>query len=78
MLNADKAVRLSECPRCGAGGLERLKSHVYCVNCNYTDVPDSMEMLSLPDWVLSFMMDVEKKKTKQRKRQSDPILALAL
>ena len=77
MSNANRVAGTCECPRCGAG-LERFNSHAYCASCNYADVPGSEEMVSIPDWVLSFINEVEKKKRKKRKRQSDPVLALAL
>lgn len=78
MLRADKAVKMNSCPRCGLGGLEILSTHAHCVNCNYTEIFDSGEMLSLPDWVVAFMSGLRKKKQKKRKRQSGPVLALAL
>lgn len=78
MLNADRAPYFNTCPRCGVGGLEKLTTHAHCVNCNYTETFDSEEMLSLPDWVVAFLSGLEKKKQKKRKRQSGPVLALAL
>ncbi len=51
MLNADRAPYFATCPRCGEGGLERLKTHAYCVNCNYGEVYDSGELVSIPPWV---------------------------
>lgn len=78
MSNVNGSTRRCECPRCGAGGFERFNSHAYCASCNYADTPDSEEMLSIPDWVLSFISEMDKKKRKKRKRQSGPVLALAL
>lgn len=78
MLNADKAVRMNSCPRCGLGGLEVLSTHTHCVNCNYAETSDSEEMLSLPDWVVALLSGLTKKKQKKRKCQGGPVLALAL
>lgn len=35
MLNADRAIVFEKCPRCGEHGLERLRTHTHCVNCNF-------------------------------------------
>lgn len=52
MLNADRAPYFHTCPRCRAGGLEVLKTHSYCVNCNYFDARESDECLALPRWAI--------------------------
>ncbi len=55
MLNADRAPYFATCPRCGEGGLERLRTHAFCVNCNYGEIWDSGEIVSIPDWVLQHL-----------------------
>lgn len=62
MLNADRAVRLGCCPRCGTGGFESLRSHSYCLDCNYMEIPESDEMLVRPQWVLNFLKPPKKSK----------------
>lgn len=52
MLNADHAPYFETCPRCGEGGLERLKTHAYCVNCNYDEIHASEEIGVIPQWAL--------------------------
>lgn len=79
MLNADRAVRLNTCPRCGVGGYEVLKSHAYCLECNYTNYFDTDELQIIPKWVKPFL---RKSKNKKREREelvfgSIPVLALA-
>lgn len=45
---------LRTCPRCNERGYEVLKTHAYCVNCNYSpDLIDrrlSSDDLSIPAW----------------------------
>ena len=53
MLNADQAPYFETCPRCGAGGLEVLRTHAFCVNCNYDEIYFVDDLLySIPDWAL--------------------------
>ncbi len=52
MLNADQAPYFHTCPRCGVGGLERLSTHAYCFECNYSESYDEGEFLAIPKWVL--------------------------
>lgn len=73
MLNADRAVRMGNCPRCGAGGFESLRSHSYCLECNHTEIPESEEILAIPKWVLDFL----KMPKKVNKCQGEQSLVLA-
>lgn len=45
---------LRTCPRCNERGYEVLKTHVYCVSCNYSpdlmDRPPSSDDLPIPSW----------------------------
>jgi hypothetical protein len=45
---------LRTCPRCNERGYEVLKTHAYCVSCNYSpdlmDQPTSSDDLPIPTW----------------------------
>lgn len=45
---------LRTCPRCNERGYEVLKTHAYCVSCNYSpdlmDRPMSSDDLPIPAW----------------------------
>lgn len=79
MLNADRAVRMSGCPRCGAGGFESLRSHSYCVECNYAEIPTSEEMLAIPKWVFELLKTPKKNVNKSEcdNHPGERLLALA-
>lgn len=78
MLNADRAVRMGCCPRCGAGGFETLRSHSYCLECNYTEIPESEEMLAIPNWVFELLKTPKKKeKDNENNCHDERLLALA-
>jgi len=47
MLMADQAPRFETCPRCGTGGFERLKTHSYCIECNFFEEQKSGSIESL-------------------------------
>lgn len=63
MLKADQAPYFQTCPRCGEGGLERLSTHTYCVNCNYDEIYSSGELCAIPQWALD-ALKVAKPKAK--------------
>ena len=50
MLNADRVPYFATCPRCSCGSFERLRTHAFCVNCNYVET-SSDEIGALPNWV---------------------------
>lgn len=54
MSGADYVPYLSGCPRCGERGLERLRTHQHCINCNYSDQEpgDAPKGISVPDWAI--------------------------
>lgn len=52
MLFSDQTPYFDTCPRCGVGGLEILKTHAYCVNCNYEEIYGHDEFYSIPQWAL--------------------------
>ncbi len=74
MLNADRAPYFATCPRCGVGGLERLKTHAFCVNCNYEEIYGS-ELCALPQWALASIKGPAKER-KQRVIKETPRLDL--
>ena len=39
------------CPRCGSLSFEKLRSHVYCISCNYSPDLDDHQEKSVPLWV---------------------------
>ena len=54
MDGADYVPVLSTCPRCGDNGLERLTTHTYCINCNYSSEETDVwpKAISVPDWAI--------------------------
>lgn len=66
MLNADKAPYFDTCPRCGVGGLETLKTHAFCVNCNYEEIYND-ELCIVPQWVIDVLTVAAKPKKKETK-----------
>ena len=75
MLNADRVPCFETCPRCGEGGIERLKTHVYCVNCNYSD-SEHEQYEQIPSWVFQFLKQ-EKIKSKINKSDEDEQIVLS-
>jgi hypothetical protein len=61
MLNADTAPYFESCPRCGVGGLERLSTHAYCVNCNYEEINFATELCAIPQWAIDALKSVKPK-----------------
>lgn len=47
MLMADSRPCLDTCPRCGSGGLEKLRTHSHCANCNYFEAKESSSIESV-------------------------------
>ena len=48
----------SECPRCGANSYEKLSSHNYCVECNFSpDEAKRDEDFAIPEWALNFLKE---------------------
>jgi len=52
-LMADHSPIFEECPRCGVAGLERLATHSYCIECNYSRVYSQEVRWIIPKWVLA-------------------------
>ena len=70
MLRADQAPYFDTCPRCAVGGLERLKTHTYCVNCNYEEVGSS-EIGALPRWAIEALKTRKPKSIVQEPRSKN-------
>jgi hypothetical protein len=66
---------MSLCPRCGNEGYERLRSHSYCLECNYSEIPEAEEVLAIPKWV-SEVLSVSKKTNDDSNHTDDPIFAV--
>lgn len=47
---ADVVPKFIPCPHCKMPGFDRLRTHSYCVECNYS--PDFFQERAIPDWVL--------------------------
>ncbi len=56
MLNADRAPYFDTCPRCGLGGLEKLKTHWFCINCNYEYIIHDETQWQIPTWALKLLI----------------------
>jgi len=48
-------MNFNECPRCNCRSYERLNTHSYCVNCNYSPTLDEYGDAAIPDWALKFL-----------------------
>jgi hypothetical protein len=48
----DFVPRFNLCPQCDERGLDNLKTHSYCVNCNYSNVTHEPPEISIPEWAL--------------------------
>jgi len=72
---ADQIPVFSICPRCAERGYDRLRTHAYCVSCNYS--PDFEEELSVPPWVLKYIGETRKsyKNGSQRTSKSSEVPA---
>lgn len=52
--------KFSECPRCGEYGLERMRTHAFCVNCNYEEIY-SDDLCVIPQWAIDAIKAVKPK-----------------
>ncbi len=73
MLNADQAPYFHTCPRCGAGGLERLSTHAYCFECNYAEAHDTGEFLAIPPWALEVLKTPKSKRANHDRNEEDQL-----
>lgn len=70
MLRADQAPYFETCPRCGMGGLDRLKTHAYCVNCNYDEYYQD-EICPVPQWVIDVLKAEKPKSNVKQLRENE-------
>lgn len=74
----DKIPVFSICPSCGLEGFDRLKTHAYCVQCNYS--PDFDEGPNIPPWVFKYIQETKKsfvRKTGEMITHATPIMGAA-
>lgn len=45
------------CPRCGEKTYEYLRSHSYCVGCNYSPTTDEKYDYTIPEWALEVLRE---------------------
>jgi hypothetical protein len=76
MLNADRAPYFHSCPRCGDGGLQRFRTHAYCVNCNYEEIYQSDELCVIPQWAIEALKTAKPKSIIQEIRSEEKEYAL--
>ena len=64
------------CPRCGERGLEKLRTHAFCVNCNYDEIY-SDELCVIPQWAIDALKTVKPKSIVLEIRAKEKEYALA-
>ena len=57
-----KPIFLDPCPRCGERGFEALKTHSYCVSCNYAPEFEREFYLQVPNEVVMILGEPKVKK----------------
>ncbi len=50
---------ISNCPRCGAGAYESLRSHSYCIDCNYSPTFSKDHEPAIPRWAVDAINETE-------------------
>lgn len=59
-------IRLERCNRCGWNGLEKLKTHMFCTNCNYSDELSAGETHdAIPEWAVKALKPSESEEAYQ-------------
>ena len=76
MLKADQAPYFDNCPRCRTGGLETLKTHAFCVNCNYEEIY-SDELCVIPQWAIDVLKSAKPKSIVRELRPKEEEVAFA-
>lgn len=61
--------KFSDCPRCGERGFEKLRTHAFCVNCNYEEIY-SDELCVIPQWAID-AIKAAKSKTVTRELRAE-------
>ena len=77
MLKADQAPDFLSCPRCGVGGLERLTTHAFCVNCNYEEIY-SDDLCVIPQWAIEALKTAKPKSIVRELREKEKENEVAL
>ena len=70
MLNADSVPYFETCRRCGVGGLERLSTHIHCVNCQYWEGEDD-DYYQIPRWAIDFFKQAPIGRNHYQKKTND-------
>ncbi len=76
MLNADRSPYFKSCPRCGVGGFETLRTHAFCINCNYAENYQSDEFCVIPQWALEVLKNARPKSVVRQLRSEETNLEL--
>ena len=67
---------LRTCPRCHERGYEVLKTHAYCVSCNYSpdlmDRPMSSDDLPIPAWAEKVAAQKVRQKAEEQNDEAKP------
>jgi hypothetical protein len=81
MSEDDFVIHLERCNRCGWRGFEKLTTHSYCTNCNFSPDADDVSggtYAVIPDWAIAALKSTTPKATNAGvKPESDLITALA-
>ena len=81
MSEDDFVIDLERCNRCGWNGFEKLPTHSYCTNCNYSpdaDYVNGENYAVIPDWAIAALKSTKPKATNAgTKPELDPLTALA-
>lgn len=70
-------IHLSHCPRCRGQSYERLRTHSYCADCNYSDTIDQVSAdenddCGIPRWALDALKDeIESSPVSQARFEKD-------
>lgn len=63
------------CPRCNSRTLENLKTHSYCIDCNYCpDLSEQAEEKAIPDWALEALRNGGANPTAEELLAEEPLI----
>lgn len=63
------------CPRCGERTLQNLRTHSFCVDCNYSPTLDGDEgEPPIPSWALEVLRNAGKETTPEEMLENVPII----
>ena len=66
----DQIPVFSICPRCGEKAYDRLSTHAYCAECNYS--PDFDEGPAVPEWAIRYARETKSSFEKAMKERGKP------